>query len=237
MQTDTHYFFIYLLIAALAVGSVVVKKLTPLAGVTGAATGWVIFAGSGYTGVLLMSLFFVMGVAATSWKKSTKAQLFPEESSGGTRNAGQVLANAGIAAVASLLALVLPKDAHLFTLMIAGSFAAAVSDTISSELGNVYGSRYYHILTFKKGTRGNNGVVSLEGTLLGAAASGIMALLYCICTGDFFYFIPISAAGLLGNLADSILGATIEGKQGVGNNTVNFLNTATGAGLMLIIYL
>ena len=37
-------------------------------------------------------------------------------------------------------------------------------------------------------------------------------------------------AGVTGMVADSVLGATVEGRRGlVGNNTVNFLATAAGA--------
>jgi uncharacterized membrane protein len=36
-------------------------------------------------------------------------------------------------------------------------------------------------------------------------------------------------AGIFGNLCDSILGASLERKQFIGNNTVNFLNTLFAA--------
>jgi uncharacterized membrane protein len=36
-------------------------------------------------------------------------------------------------------------------------------------------------------------------------------------------------AGTAGNLADSVLGATLERRGVLDNNTVNFLNTLTGA--------
>ena len=113
--------------------------------------------------------------------------------------------------------------------MIAGSFAAAAADTLSSELGNVYGSRYYNILTFRKDTRGLNGVVSLEGSLLGIAGSVVIAGIYGFAYGWSPGPLYIVLAGTAGNLVDSLLGATWERKHYLSNNGVNFLTTLIGA--------
>jgi uncharacterized protein (TIGR00297 family) len=134
-----------------------------------------------------------------------------------------------VAGALGLLSWQFPKHAPLLQLMLAGSFAAATADTLASELGNIYGRRYYNILTLRPDTRGLNGVISLEGTLLGAAGSALLAAVHCLTHGWGPALWWLLAAGTVGNLTDSVLGATLERRQYVTNNTVNLLNTLVGA--------
>ena len=47
----------------------------------------------------------------------------------------------------------------------------------------------------------------------------------------------IILAGVTGNVVDSVLGASLERKGWIGNNVVNFLNTAVGAGVCWVLSL
>jgi uncharacterized protein (TIGR00297 family) len=122
--------------------------------------------------------------------------------------------------------------------MMAAAFASATADTLSSELGNVCGSRYYNILSFRKDMRGLNGVISLEGTLCGVAGSLLIALIF---SAGFGWSIRVTAiitlAGTIGNIFDSLLGATFERRHWIGNDAVNFLNTAIAALSVLLLRL
>ena len=221
-----------LVVALLGLGmaySVRAGKLTTAAAVTGGALGLLIYLGGGFTGLALLALFFGLGTAASGWRVADKRRLGLAEENKGRRTAGQVLANAGVAGGLGLLAWQLPTAAPLAGLMLAGSFAAAAADTLASELGNVYGRRYYNILSLKPDTRGLNGVVSLEGTLLGLAGSAVLAAAYCTGFGWGPAFGWLLVAGTAGNLVDSVLGATLERGGVLGNNAVNLLNTLTGA--------
>ncbi|MDQ2795081.1 MAG: DUF92 domain-containing protein [Bacteroidota bacterium] len=209
--------------------SVRASKLTTAAAATGGALGLLIYLGSGFTGLALLGLFFGLGTAASGWRLADKRRLGLAEENKGRRTAGQVMANAGVAGALGLLAWQYLPAAPLARLMLAGSFAAATADTLASELGNVYGRRYYNILTLRPDTRGLNGVVSLEGTLLGLAGSALLAGAYCAGFGWGAAFGGLLVAGTAGNLLDSVLGATVERRGWLGNNTVNFLNTLTGA--------
>ncbi|GGG61673.1 hypothetical protein GCM10011378_42160 [Hymenobacter glacieicola] len=204
-------------------------KLTPAGVWVGGLLGVLIFLGSGFAGLALLGLFFVLGSAASAWKVADKRRLGLAEANKGRRTAGQVLANAGVAGLLGLLAWQWPPQAPLLGLMIAGSFAAATADTLSSELGNVYGRRYYHLLTLKPARRGPNGVVSLEGTLLGGVGSALIAGAYGVAAGWGPAGWWLLLAGTAGNLVDSVLGATFERRGQLTNNGVNFLNTLTGA--------
>jgi uncharacterized protein (TIGR00297 family) len=93
----------------------------------------------------------------------------------------------------------------------------------------VYGRRYYNVLTFKPDQRGLDGVVSLEGTLLGLAGSAVIATAYCLGAGWGPAFGWLLLAGTAGNLADSVLGATLERRRFLNNDAVNSLNTLVGA--------
>ena len=209
--------------------SVRAGKLTTAAAWTGGGLGLLIFLGSGFAGLALLALFFGLGTAASSWRVADKRRLGLAEENKGRRTAGQVVANAGVAGLLGLLAWQWPAYALLAHLMLAGSFAAATADTLASELGNVYGRRYYNILTLRPDTRGLNGVVSLEGTALGLAGTAVLAVAYCLGLGGWAAFGWLLVAGTAGNLADSVLGATVERQGYLSNNAVNFLNTLIGA--------
>ncbi|MEO6149652.1 MAG: DUF92 domain-containing protein, partial [Mucilaginibacter sp.] len=179
--------------------------------------------------------FFVMGSAATMWEKNLKEEMNLVDRRDGTRRTAQVLANAGAAAVCGVLAYIFPAYTSTFQLMMAGALASATSDTLSSELGMVYGSGTYNILTLKRDKKGMDGVVSVEGTLIGAWGAGIIANIFLIGYGNGYAVITIIVAATVGNLTDSVLGATLERRQVIGNNMVNFLSTGAAALIMFVL--
>lgn len=221
--------FVLLLLSAGMAYSARAGKLTVPAVWVGGALGLLIYLGAGWAGLASLALFFGLGTAASAWRVADKRRLSLAEANRGRRTAGQVLANAGVAGVLGLLAWRLPQYAPLLRLMLAGSFASAAADTLASELGNVYGRRYYNILTFRPDQRGLDGVVSLEGTLLGLAGSAVIAAAYCLGAGWGTAFGWLLLAGTAGNLADSVLGATLERRHFLTNDAVNSLNTLVGA--------
>jgi uncharacterized protein (TIGR00297 family) len=206
------------------------KKLTIPAALTGAAVGWVIYSGGGLTGVAMLIVFFTLGTAATSWKKDRKIDVRSHAAHQSTRTTGQVLANAGVAGLCGVLNLLIGGHGRLFALGMAGCFAAAAADTLSSELGMVYGRRFFNIMTGRRDIRGLDGVVSMEGLAIGTVAAAVIAGVFAIGTGwNGRVFLIIVAAGTVGNWVDSVLGAVFERKGLLSNDTVNFINTLAGA--------
>jgi uncharacterized protein (TIGR00297 family) len=209
------------------------RKLTKAGALAGGLIGFLVFAGAGFTGLGMLALFFLAGTAATSWKRRQKSESGMAQEKNG-RRLGQVLANGGAGGLLGLLSLLFPEQKPLFALLMAGAFSSAIADTLSSELGTVYGKSFYNITTFHPDKKGLDGVVSLEGTCIGIAGSVLIATVYCFGYGWTNQFFWIVLAGTIGNLSDSVLGATVERRQILGNDAVNFLNTAIGAAVMLL---
>jgi uncharacterized protein (TIGR00297 family) len=228
-----NYLIYFFLLAGVAL-SIITRKLTIGAALLGGVIGLLVFKGGGYNGLIILALFFILGSGATGLGLKRKQEIGAADENKGRRTAGQVMANGGVAAILGAIAWYKPEDAHLMQLMMAGSLAAATADTLSSELGTLLGRRFYNIITFRKDEPGLDGVVSVEGTLTGAVGAAIIACIYSIGHGWNSELLWIILAGIIGNLADSILGATLERKHLIGNNLVNFLNTLTGATVCML---
>lgn len=211
------------------------RKLTLSGCLAGGLIGFIVFTGSGYLGLVLLAFFFVSGTMVTAHKSSQKnnnSKIALEEN---RRTAGQVFANSGCAALAALFAFLDKGNSHLYIAMIAASLASATSDTFSSELGMVYGRRFYNCLTFKPDVKGENGVVSLEGILFGIIGAALIAGIYSLFKGYSTHVFWIIIAGILGNLSDSVLGAALERKHYINNNVVNFISAAIAALTILLL--
>jgi uncharacterized protein (TIGR00297 family) len=227
--------FVFVLIAIVA-ASIAMKKLTIGGALTGAIIAILVFLGFGYSGVSMLAAFFISGTAATSWKKKEKAFVKIQHDQSVRRDAGQVLANGGIAGLMGALSCFFPGRALVFNLMMAASLSSAMADTLSSELGMVYGRRFYNIISWKKDIKGFDGVISLEGTLIGVTGSVIIAFIDVLGLGWGIGFWIIILAGSVGNLSDSVLGALFERRHLLTNNGVNFLNTIIAAIVAGLIY-
>ncbi len=151
--------------------------------------------------------------------------------------ASQVLANAGLAGLLAIAAWRFPSTTDASRILIACCFSSAAADTLSSELGSVYGKKFFNILSFKKDRNGLDGVVSAEGFLFGLAGSLVIALIFLLFKGRSDALPWILVAGTAGNLADSLFGAAWERKGRIGNDTVNFLNTLTAVTVGYLLYL
>lgn len=224
-------------IGAVSLLTAAMGLLSRMGALSGALIASIIYAGGGLTGIALLAGFFILGAGATLWKSNTKRrQGLSEGKVPGGRSGYQVWANGGVAAAAGLLSFLYPVYTEFFLLLMAASLASATADTLSSELGVVYGRKFYNITSFRPDRRGENGAVSLEGTLIGMAGAAVLGIIYGIGVGHQQYFITILVAGAIGNIADSIFGATLERRQLIGNDLVNLLNTATGAIVGALMY-
>jgi len=215
--------------AALA-GTAYAAKTVDLSGVVvGFLVGFAIYAFLDWRGYLLLLAFFVIGSACTKFGYKSKAAAKIAQEGGGRRGARHALANAGVATACALFA-ALTDHPVLFGLAFAGAFATAAADTSSSEIGQVIGRRTFLLTTFRPVPRGTEGAVSLEGTLTGVIASAVLAALGAL-VGLYPWagVLPIVVAAFVGTTFESLVGATLEKRQLLDNEALNFLNTLVGA--------
>ncbi|MCC5929903.1 MAG: DUF92 domain-containing protein [Cyclobacteriaceae bacterium] len=215
------------------------KKTNFSGTLVGGISAFLLLAGGGWPALLALFVFFVSGTMATRWKSKLKQQWFTHEKNEGGRSWQHVLCNAGAAVCCAIAAMLIPEHTALFMVMLFSSLAAACSDTLSSELGSIYGKKFFVFPGFGKGIRGQDGVVSLEGFGFGIIGSLMIALIYPLFVREgITWFMIIFVSGFAGNLIDSLAGTWLQQKNYLNNHAVNALATfftALLAGLFCLV--
>jgi uncharacterized protein (TIGR00297 family) len=177
------------------------------------AVGTLIFGLGGWQWGVLLLLFFVSSSILTHAFKNRKKDLVEEYSKSGQRDAGQVLANGGVAILFVLAHTFLPQATWPWV-GYAAALAAVNADTWATELGVLDPTSPRMITGLnKRVAKGTSGAVSLWGTaaaFLGAALIGSFAALLAPLGTNGLFFLGITMAGLLGSLFDSFIGATVQ---------------------------
>lgn len=202
------------------------------------------------SGLVPLAALFILTFVATRLGRSRKAAKGLAEPRQG-RNAAQVIANLGMAALAATVAVSgifdrFDQDGVLLSSIVTDSapvlllaaLCESTADTVSSEIGQAYGGVPILLITGRKMRAGTNGAITLYGTLAGILAAILVAL-----AGKWSMGMRIShtllalAAGVLGCFFDSFLGATVEREGWLGNDLVNFASTAfaVGAALLMVV--
>jgi len=225
------------LVAILVVGSIASKKIDVAGGLVGGLLAAFIFLGAGLDGLSLLFAFFVLGSIASHFKVAEKARLGLAQENKGKRSIRHAISNGGVAGICGLIAWAIPEYQVMMVAMVAASLAAATADTLSSELGVVFGRRFINILTLKPDTRGLDGVISMEGTFLGALGALFMAILFGFWQGFDLLVGFVCLAGIFGNVVDSVLGASFQRWGYMTNDTVNFANTAFATLPILLVFI
>lgn len=202
-----------------------------LGGVTlsGAAAGFlvtlILYVADGPTMFAAVLVVFVVTYLATRFGRARKQSRAIAERADG-RNAPQVLANLGCAALVAAIAHLLPWPSVILALAPA-ALAEAAADTVSSEVGKSAASTARMITSWRLVSAGTNGAISVWGTLAGIIAASLVGIeIYITRLHDLRAAIVTSVAGVLGMFFDSLLGATLENRGMLTNNAVNLLSTA-----------
>ncbi len=234
-------FLVSRILVALAVNLVFALLALSLRTVTwsGAGMGFLlgvtVYMSYGFRSFLILLAFFLLGSVATRLGYAKKASRGVAEHRGGARSWREAAANLLAGAFFSILVITTPYQA-IFLIALVAAFAEAAGDTISSEIGQWLSDRAYLITTFKPVPPGENGGISIIGTLAGFAASAVIAGLawslgLCGTQGATVAF----GAAAAGNLVDSVLGATIERRGLVTNGIVNFAGTSFAGALGVVV--
>ena len=162
------------------------------AGAVGVGVTW----GLGWPGLVVLGAFLLSGSLLTQFAERRAP----------SRTARQVLANGGVALIAALAGS-WPAAA--------GAIAAAAADTWATEIGAFSPFPPRLITSGRRVTRGTSGGITALGTLgavLGAVMIAALAAFVRPRGTAAGSTALVAAAGVAGMLADSLLGATLQGK-------------------------
>lgn len=188
------------------------------------AGGWLgaIIAGTstfgfgGWTWGLLLIAFFVSSSALSRFKQQHKQQIAGEKfEKGGRRDLAQTMANGGIGALLAVAYGLSGEPLSLLALY-AGVMATVTADTWATELGILSQHPPRLITSLRVTPPGTSGAISAAGTaasIAGAFFIGVCAQLLVLVERNQLLGWLVPAAllgGLIGSLADSLLGATVQ---------------------------
>ncbi len=208
------------------------KLLTPRGYLNALILGVLVWGTLGWRGYVVVVFYFLVGSGFTFVGMEQKEAEGIAEERSGMRGAGNVWSSALTATICAIATLFFPSPIkELFVLGYVASFCTKLSDTTASEVGKAYGKTTYLITTLKSVPRGTEGAVSLEGTLAGAIASVILAVIaWAIGMISSIGIIWCVIAAFIATSVESLIGATLESRfTWLTNDIVNFINTVIGA--------
>jgi uncharacterized protein (TIGR00297 family) len=180
--------------------------LTARGGVAAALVGSLVVWGAGVAGGLVLLAFFVSSNAVGRLVRGRTASEL--DAKGDCRDEWQVLANGGAAAVGAVAA---RGDPALALWLVTGAFAAGGADTWATIWGTRSRVLPRLLTTGRQVPHGTSGGVTLAGTVGGIAGAALTALVGSL-TGGLALLAAGTVAGVGGMLADSALGASLQGR-------------------------
>jgi len=222
-----------------AIGFAVLARVTGSVTDGGAVMGilaaFCLMMAAGLAGFMPLLTVFLLTAIATRWGSGRKRALGIAERDRG-RAASQVAANLGAATLCSVPLIWFPQFRGILLVGAIAALAEAAADTVSSEIGQAVAKYAYMITDFRSAPIGTNGAISIEGTLSGCFAAGLVAWVSALFGVVNPYWAPvITIAGIAGMAIDSVLGATLENAGRMGNDAVNFVSTVFAADLALVV--
>lgn len=198
--------------AAVSIAAYRARALSADGALASTAVGAAVLSGAGVLGATALTAFFA---SSTALGRLPRANGSPQRR-GNERDAVQVLANGGVAAVLAVAMTSQSSRAHPLLLAgFGGALAAAAADTWATEIGARASARPRSILTGRPVPVGTSGGVSLAGLLASAAGGAFVAMAVAASARHGKTPVPpplpaVALGGICGALADSILGASVQ---------------------------
>ena len=190
-----------------------------------------IYLGQYLAGIVVLGIALAFTIASSQFGRRRKEALGIAEERGGSRGAGNVLANCLVGSVgATLAAFSSAWSGEAGAVMFVTGIAAGASDTVASEIGKAFGGTPRAFPTFRAVPPGTPGAVSIVGTAAGIVAAGLMAL-----AAAMMWVLPPGMVAIVviactaGAFIESTLATEFEAAGVLDNNMLNLFNTASAA--------
>jgi uncharacterized protein (TIGR00297 family) len=209
---------------ALGVSGVLFRAFDISGALVGLLAGTLLTYAFGPGGFAVLLAFVVLGCLVTKFRYRRKEALGIGEPKGGRRTWRSAVGNLLVPALGACAVIAMPDAPGV--LVAVGGLATAAFDTVASEAGKALSSRALTLHDMKVREAGSSGGVSLAGTLCGAAAASVLALVALA-------FGLVGPGILIWILMGSLAGTMIESllKSGFGlrsTQAANIINTAAG---------
>jgi uncharacterized protein (TIGR00297 family) len=181
------------------------------------------FGAAGWVWGILPHVLFIGWIVWSRYGATRKAQLPGRSAAGSRRDLRQVLAGAGWATILALLHRAAPHAIGVFAAYI-GALATSSADSWATELGVLSVQLPRLVTSGRRVPAGTPGAISVLGSVAslgGAWLIGLLGLVFAVLLAwlknvpwdRILLWLPLAGAagGMVGSLADSLLGGTAQG--------------------------
>lgn len=175
--------------------------------------GTAVAVGASWPGVAVLGTFFVLSSALSRVRPRDDVT-----EKGSRRDAGQVLANGGVATLVALTGIA--GDELLAFALVAASLAAATADTWATEIGSTSPTPPRMLVSRRLVRRGESGGVTAHGTLAALAGAALLGVVVAVVGGIRFGAADglivgglAALGGVLGAMVDSLAGELVQERR------------------------
>ncbi|MCX6801611.1 MAG: DUF92 domain-containing protein [Candidatus Diapherotrites archaeon] len=211
------------LLLALSIFSIVSfrKRLLDRDGILIAAiVGITIYLMGGLECFFLIVFFFVAAEIATKFGRSQSKNQHEE------RTTGNIIGNSA----AAILALYFASPFGYYA-----AVSAALADTLSSEIGMLSKKKPRLVTTLKEVEHGTDGGITPLGCYAALFGAAMIGIFHFLKFQEPAIALVIILGGFFGSIADSVFGAAFELKKMLNNAQVNFLGSASGTTIAILL--